>query len=540
MWDPASNTVYAKVDEVLDQQTRYALIVTDQVQDTAGHPVEPSSALADVSSVSANASDFADAVRAAERAGTGREHIVAATLFTTQSVTTVLEKIHRQISDSVPAPARFDLASDKSRTVYPLGDVVSLNTFVSLLSPSVDRIAFGSFLSPDYETHPGEYFASFANGCGVPAPHRFSELYFNLYMPSGEKPRGGWPIAIYSHGGGENKNLTSMMVAGRLAAHGIATIAINAVGHGFGPQGTLVLALNSGQTVLLPAGGRGIDQDGDGVIGSTEGLQAMAPRQVIDDRDGFRQTVVDLMQLVRVIDFGMDVDGDGSPDLDKSRIYYYGHSLGAMWGTMFLAVEPNVRSGVLLAPGGSRITKSLNGIGGRNGYGVWLASRRPSLINTPGITRVDGTPVAPPFFQDEPLLPLGVALPVTLEDGRNVDIRSPVTEPSPGAIPIQEFFERVEWVMQSADPAVYARYLRKDPLPGTGPKNIIIQFCASGPKRTELFDRRADPGRRTRRSHRPIPARPSICRPPYTTKEPARVPIFACLLGFAGDTNGHS
>ena len=73
------------------------------------------------------------------------------------------------------------------------------------------------------------------------------------------------------------------------------------------------------------------------------------------NRDGHRQTVVDLMQLVRVIEVGMDVDGDTAPDLDPSRIYYFGQSLGGIYGTIFLAVEPNVHVGVPNVPGGADI-----------------------------------------------------------------------------------------------------------------------------------------------------------------------------------------
>ena len=57
------------------------------------------------------------------------------------------------------------------------------------------------------------------------------------------------------------------------------------------------------------------------------------------------------MQLVRVIEVGMDVDGDGHHDLDPSRIYYFGQSFGANYGSVFLAVEPSVRAGVLTVAG---------------------------------------------------------------------------------------------------------------------------------------------------------------------------------------------
>ena len=80
---------------------------------------------------------------------------------------------------------------------------------------------------------------------------------------------------------------------------------------------------------------------------------ATPPLTVIGNRDGLRQTVIDLMQLVREIQVGMDVDGDGVPDLDASRIYYAGQSFGGIYGVMFLGVEPDIQAGVPNVPGGS-------------------------------------------------------------------------------------------------------------------------------------------------------------------------------------------
>ena len=44
VWDPATSTLHAKSDELLDQHTRYALIVTRGVRDETGKPVEASEA----------------------------------------------------------------------------------------------------------------------------------------------------------------------------------------------------------------------------------------------------------------------------------------------------------------------------------------------------------------------------------------------------------------------------------------------------------------------------------------------------------------
>ena len=40
IYDPATNTAYAKPDEFFDQHRRYALVVTDAVKDRAGDPVK--------------------------------------------------------------------------------------------------------------------------------------------------------------------------------------------------------------------------------------------------------------------------------------------------------------------------------------------------------------------------------------------------------------------------------------------------------------------------------------------------------------------
>src|SRR5207253_2989199 len=105
-------------------------------------------------------------------------------------------------------------------------------------------------------------------------------------------------------------------------------IAINSVGNGYGPLGTLTVRQTTGNPVTFLAGGRGRDQNDDHEIGGIEGCDATAPRTIIGSRDCLRQTAADLMQLVRVIEVGMDVDGAGVRSLDPSRIYYFGGSWG--------------------------------------------------------------------------------------------------------------------------------------------------------------------------------------------------------------------
>jgi hypothetical protein len=69
-------------------------------------------------------------------------------------------------------------------------------------------------------------------------------------------------------------------------------------------------------------------------------------------RDNFRQTEVDLLQLSRVLtqlDFDPTHPG---PDLDASSVGYFGNSLGAIMGTVFMGVDHRVQYGVLNVPTG--------------------------------------------------------------------------------------------------------------------------------------------------------------------------------------------
>jgi len=159
-------------------------------------------------------------------------------------------------------------------------------------------------------------------------------------------------VAIFGQGSGQTKQTGLFVIAVELAAHGIATIGINAVGQGYGPLGTVTVTQVSGEAVTFPADGRGVDLNGDGRIDANEELNAAQP---IRSRDGLRQTAVDVMQLVRVIEVGMDVDGDTVPDLDASRMYYVGFSQGSFYGTLVLAVDPDVHAGVLNGDGGPSI-----------------------------------------------------------------------------------------------------------------------------------------------------------------------------------------
>ena len=505
VWDPATNMLHVESDELLDQHTRYALIVSNGVQDAVGDPIETSEAFARFRhnlnfgqtkdpALKAYRKALLDALKAAQHAGVRQRDVVVASVFTTQSITAVLEKIRDQLTAALPEPVDFTLADDGSRTVFVRSAVSGItfdrhdrtdpaftrvNVPVARLNDvpgSVGTIAFGKYVSPNYEV-PGEFIPPIGTATGVPQVQGTHEVFFNLFLPSGAAPANGWPVAIFGHFLTIHKDDSPYRVAATLAAHGIATVAINALGHGFGPLGFLTVNRQGQPPVRLLAGGRGIDQNGDGLIGTFEGFEAAPPQSIIGGRDGSRQTVVDLMQLVRVIQIGVDVDADGHPDLDPTRIYYFGQSSGGNIGTVLLAVEPHVHAGVLNVAGGSLIeVLRLNGFI-RPLIGSWLASRTPSLLNTPGVTQIDGVNLSTPhFFENMPLRD-GLPLSVSLADNTGRQIQSPVTNDVDGAMAIQQLFEHREWAGLAGDALAYAAHIRRAPLRGVPAKAVIIQWA---------------------------------------------------------------
>jgi dienelactone hydrolase len=513
VWDPATNTLHVESDELLDQHTRYALIVTRGVRDVDGEPIQAGEAFerfrhdlnfgqTDDPALKEYRKDLLGALEAAQLAGVAEADVVTASVFTTQSATAVLEKIRDQIHAATPAPADFLLGPGGERTVFDLGDVAGITwnqqtrgagplnpvpvkiNLLGFVPGAVGQIAFGRYVSPDYETAE-QFIPPVGTRTGTPVVQGVNEVFFNLYLPSGPRPAAGWPVAIFGHGVGGSKQGgggggatggDSLALAASLAERGIATIAINVVGHGFGPLSTLTVTPNVGAPVSFPEGGRGIDQNRDGIIENNEGVNAAPPRSIIRDRDGQRQTVADLMQLVRVIEVGVDADGNGVADLDPSRIYYLGQSLGGIYGTEFLAVEPDVHAGVLNVAGGLGGNNRLSPIF-RAAVGTSLASRTPSLLNGPGVTSLDGVSVLGRRFDENMPLRDGVPLVVRLADGTGRAIQSPVINTVPGAMPIQEVLEHFEWVSQSGDPMAYAPHIRKAPLAGVPAKSVIYQFA---------------------------------------------------------------
>jgi hypothetical protein len=480
VWDPATLTLAFESDELLAQHSRYLLLVTDGVKDAAGQPIEPGafgSSLERPAGMGPAAEfqrELRDALRLQRDAG---HRVIAASLFTTQTITADLEKIARRIKQSQPAPVDFmigrDVAGAPARTVFPVATLTSIlftrqtgtaPTFaapapaplslLNLVPGALGQVAYGNFSSPDYLTD--AFIPPTGTLSGEPQVQRINRLLFVLYLPAGPRPAAGWPVTIFGHGGGPTTLHAGSQwrVASTLASHGIAMIATHMVGFGGGPLGTLRVQRTDGPDLVLGAGGRSADVDGNGIIGDDEGNVPPAPRLTLGNRDAQRQSAVDAIQLVRQIELGIDADGDGRPDLDASRISWLGQSGGTINGSMVLAFDPSVRLGVLNVAGGSITEQFRYSPGARVAVlGRSIAARVPSLINVGG--------------------------PSGLEFNENMPLRNlpPVINTVPGAMALARMLDQREWVQQAGNSVSYAPYLRAQPLPGQPPKLVLLQFA---------------------------------------------------------------
>ena len=128
VWEPLTNTLYVESDDAAQEDSTYLLVVTRGVHDANGAPTDATSFRHDLNfgqtkdpAVKAYRKALLDALHSAFAAGVRPDDIADASLFTTQSVTAISEKIRDQIRS---APGRRSRTSTSrrtdSRTVFPV------------------------------------------------------------------------------------------------------------------------------------------------------------------------------------------------------------------------------------------------------------------------------------------------------------------------------------------------------------------------------------------------------------------------------------
>ncbi|MGM0575373.1 MAG: hypothetical protein ACQEXJ_06555 [Myxococcota bacterium] len=284
--------------------TRHAVVATTGLLDAEGGCVSPSPALRDV--LTGQAADpalerlegrYADLL---ERTGLDAADISAATVFTTHADLGVVLEAAADVKTR-------DYAWTAPPTCEDEGDRIRCE---------------GTFEAFDYRD--GRHVET-------PTPEAPWELPVSVWLPAeGEGP---FPVVLAGHGINGRRG-HGKTVAGMVVPDGFAVVAADAMEHGDHPSNA---------------------PEEDDELDAMKFLGLSLESLTVDAlalRGNFNQTLLDRLQVVELIRDAPDVDGDGEPDLDVSRLGYHGTSLGGMMGPPLLAATDDVDAAVLTVAGG--------------------------------------------------------------------------------------------------------------------------------------------------------------------------------------------
>lgn len=197
-----------------------------------------------------------------------------------------------------------------------------------------------------------------------------------ISVPAGAAPGGGFPVVIFQHGIGSNR--TALLgIAESLAADGLAAIAIDLPLHGVDVNTGLlgggvsifsgyrqvtmgnpasVWERTFGMDVVTEVTGQG-PAPGPDTVADSSGVHFINLQNLAVSRDNIRQAVSDLFNLKESL---ADLTVGGLDVFNEGEVHFIGHSLGAIVGTPFLALQPGMTAATLGMPGAS-IPYLLNG-----------------------------------------------------------------------------------------------------------------------------------------------------------------------------------
>lgn len=156
---------------------------------------------------------------------------------------------------------------------------------------------------------------------------------------------GRYPVILFGHGLSGSRDQAKLLAV-YAAPEGIATVAIDAVKHG----GHADPASGSGLAAVFDFFGLQIDFSD--------------PLDVRRQAGHWRQAAFDKLHLVEALrgvgNAGVDVDGDGTPDIAvrpdgpdaDDNLVYLGASLGGIMGAQFVALSDALAAAVFIVPGG--------------------------------------------------------------------------------------------------------------------------------------------------------------------------------------------
>lgn len=461
----------------LQQKRQYAVVVTDRLVDPKGRPVRspfdyvyhPSQEQG-IARLQALMGDPAHAAYWGDLGASGLDHVAFAWTFTTAPTTEDMQILRdglygqgpfASIGDRFPPKVELlrasgfytqaDLAGGTPEPPYeewsakaacqgktPNLAIVKIDAIPDLLQQIVEQV-FGftgaeeqalldSWSNLDYIAI-GTYKTPFFVEGGPKGTDPHAAFHLNFQTGEGEvgedtvqfwmlvpkqtaQHHQPFPVALYGHGYTGNST-EGFLYAGTMARLGVATIGINAVGHGLTlDPGTekIAKALFSG-SCLAPLydallQGRARDLNGDGIPDSGGDFWTS---YLFHTRDVVRQSVLDQMQLTRILrtfdgrpgdtDFDRDgiaekagdFDADGTPDVGGPTVPLatWGQSLGAFLSSAQGGLDHQIQAAAPTS-GGAMIDVGLRTFQGGVVEAVTLRLLGPLVVGVPAAGFVDG------------------------------------------------------------------------------------------------------------------------------------------------------
>jgi len=401
-YERESNTLILKPVMPMREATTYAVVLTRRLTSLSGEPVRsPFEGINHAAQTSA----LAPLPGCLGRYGLALSDVAFAWTFTTQSVTHDYRVVRDGLYGTGPLahlgadfPATLSRLDDildaapgvTNTKVVPMRDFMPLalqlleltgasdsekQVFEATMS-TVDFVVAGAVRSPQLFPRTdaaGQMLPLYRQVWRLDAPPRGEDVPFWMFVPKNRT--GSAPVAIFIHGHGGSK-FDALPFAGVLASYGVATMGIDAPGHGVGLSSVQLSLVRSffqqaglgglGESLL---NGRAVDWTADGNVDSGDDFWSA---YVFHTRDMVRQTMVDTMQVIRTLrtfdgkttwdydpaghgtrGLAGDFDGDGTVDVGGSRpLHVLGGSLGGITSAVLAGLEPQIDDVVSIVPGG--------------------------------------------------------------------------------------------------------------------------------------------------------------------------------------------
>ena len=320
---------------------------------------------------------------------TGEMRTIAASLATDSPIfanITATSPVDAALVAGAPIPVDV-FGTETGLNPDPANTALGLDNPAGIASSNIAAVVEGTFPSRDYTSATG-YFQD-GDGDGVP-DYVARDVPFTLALPNSTfLAFQSAPVVIFQHGLLGNRGFL-FAIANTLAAHGIATAAIDLVDHGE-RVGDLVDNADflAGRLVFVPDG-----------IADPSGAAFLNITDFRILRDNFRQSTVDLLAFVRALKDPVDADlatrvgfgfppgavadgGDGVPDIDAGSLSVIGHSFGTAVAFDALALSGDIERAALVAPEANVAAQFITSLNFQDLLASGLAALGAPALGTP-------------------------------------------------------------------------------------------------------------------------------------------------------------